>query len=415
MFQNRFVVVTINAPPITRSLRALLLSLLALALVANACSSGGRSAAPTSTTTAAPLPPLGKPNPLGAKWDWARVDKYKPYLASLAGGATFYDFSWCDVESTEGERDWSTIDDVARSARDLGFMLYLKVRTGTCWATVGSGSGGGRRGRKDVSSMPADMAKYEAFLTDTVKRYAPMGVRNYAIENEVNAPIHWAGTSAEYVRLVTAANRAVHAADGNARVMDGGLGSTVYGAAIARRLLEQGKDAEAVSAYQQYYARRFPVRAQQLPQVSDASELRQVLSSGQAARNLDYFDATVRMTKDKLLDDFQIHFYEGHDSVPQLLALLHATLPPDLPLHALEVGQFWPNAPNDEHAHAEELRLTVNQLLDGGVTRVIWLPLAYNPNGRNASELRFGLVDPDGHVRESGRVFAEIAAAHART
>src|SRR5947207_6159351 len=121
MFQNRFVVVTIDAPPVTRWLRALLLSLLALALIGTACSSGGGSAAPTSTTTAAPLPTLGKPNPLGAKWDWARVDKYKPYLASLAGGATFYDFSWCDVEPTEGKRDWSTVDEVARNARDLGF------------------------------------------------------------------------------------------------------------------------------------------------------------------------------------------------------------------------------------------------------------------------------------------------------
>ena len=390
--------------------------MLAMALVAASCSSGGGSAAPkTSSTVAGTPPPLGKPNPLGAKWDWARVDTYKPYLASLSGGATFYDFAWCDVERTEGKRDWSTVDEVARSAHALGFVLYLKVRTGSCWATVHSSDDtGGRRGRKGVSSMPADMAKYEAFLTDTVKRYVPMGVRNYAIENEVNAPIHWSGTSAQYVTLVTAANRAVHAADPNARVMDGGLGSTVYGAAIARHLLEEGKDAEAVTAYQQYYARRFAVRAQQLPQVSTASELRDVLGSGQAARNLEYFDATVRMAKDKLLDDFQLHFYEGKDSVSELVGLLRATLPADLPIHALEVGQFWPDAPDDEHAHAEELRSTVNELLAGGVTRVIWLPLAYNPNGRNASELRFGLVDPDGRVRESGRVFAEIAAAHAR-
>ena len=263
--------------------------------------------------------------------------------------------------------------------------------------------------------MPVDMAKYEGFIGDAVKRYVPLGVQRYAIENEVNAPGHWAGTSGDYVSLVTAAGRAIHAADPNARVMDGGLGSTVYGDAIARRLLDEGRDADAVKAYEQYYARRFKVRAQQLPQVTSAAELRDALNSGQAVRNLEYFDTTVRMVTDKLVDDFQLHFYEAGASVPSLLDLLHATLPPGVAVHATEVGQFWPDAPNDEHAHAEELRLTVNQLLDGGVTRVIWLPLAYNPNGRNASELRFGLVDPDGHVRESGRVFAEIAAAHART
>src|SRR5437660_4704972 len=145
MFLVRFVVVTIDVSPVTKLLRRLLLSLLTMALVATACSSGGGSGAPTtSPTLASTPPPLGKPNPLGAKWDWARVDNYKPYLASLAGGATFYDFAWCDVEPTEGQRDWSTIDGVARNARSLGFELLLKIRTGSCWATRESG-GNGRR------------------------------------------------------------------------------------------------------------------------------------------------------------------------------------------------------------------------------------------------------------------------------
>jgi hypothetical protein len=417
MFRDRFPVVTIDAPAVTGSLRRLFPVLLALVLLAASCSSGSGSGASktSSTTTAAALPPLGKANPLGAKWDWSRLDNFKPYLASISGGATFYDFAWCDVEPTEGTRDWSTVDNVAHMARDLGFELYLKIRTGSCWATVDSGGTGGRRGRKDVSHLPADTAKYQAFLTDAVKRFSPLGVHEYAIENEVNAPLHWADTPKDYVSLVTLAGRAIHAADPNARVADGGLGSTVYGEAIARRLLDEGKDTEAVSAYQQYYARRFAVRAQQLPQVNSASELRDVLSSGQAARNLEHFDATVGLARDKLIDDFEIHFYEKWDNVPALLDLLHATLPPDLPVQVWELGQFWPNAPSDEQVHADELQRAVNGFLNGGVQRVIWLPLAYNPNGRNANELRFGLVDPDGRVRESGRVFAQIAAAHART
>jgi hypothetical protein len=416
MFRVRFPVVTIAAPAVTGSLRRLILVVAAVALVAGACNSGGGKATPkTPTTSGAALAPLGKPNPVGAKWDWPRVDKYKPYLASLSGGATFYDFAWCDVEPKQGKRDWSTVDSVAKSARELGFELYLKIRTGSCWATTDTGGSPRRNARKDVSSMPVDMATYQAFLTDAVKRYSPMGVHEYAIENEVNAPIHWANTATDYVSLVTAAGRAIHAADPAARVVDGGLGSTVYGDAIARRLLDEGKGDEAVRAYEQYYARRFAVRAEQLPSVGSASELRSVLSSGQAARNLEYFDATMQLAQQKLIDDFEIHFYEKGDNVPALVDLLHATLPAGLPVQAWEVGEFWPNAPIDEHTHAEDMRVTVNALLDGGVQRVIWLPLAYNPNGRNASELRFGLVDPDGNVRESGRVFAEIAAAHART
>ncbi|MBV8304182.1 MAG: hypothetical protein JOZ04_08220, partial [Acidimicrobiia bacterium] len=256
------------------------MALTVVALAGTACHSTGNASPTSSTTSAAPIAPLGKPNPLGAKWDWTRLDNFKPYLASISGGATFYDFAWCDVEPSQGRRDWSTVDSVAQGARALGFELYLKIRTGSCWATAGSsgGSGGRRRARKGVSSMPADMSKYEAFLTDTVKRYSPMGVHEYAIENEVNAPIHWAGSSADYVALVTAAGQAIHAASPDARVVDGGLGSTVYGEAIARRLLGEGRESDAVAAYQRYYARRFAVRAQQLPQVSNATELRAALA-----------------------------------------------------------------------------------------------------------------------------------------
>ena len=214
-----------------------------MAVAAVACTSGGGGGARnTATTVGAPLPPLGKPNPLGAKWDWSRLDAFKPYLTAISGGATFYDFAWCDVEPVEGERDWSTVDTVARTARDLGFELYLKIRTGSCWATTaGEGPVRRRAARKAVSSMPADMGAYQAFLTDAVKRFSPLGVHEYAIENEINAPGHWAGTPADYVNLVNAAATAVHGGNPAARVVDGGVGSTVYGHAIARRLLAQGR------------------------------------------------------------------------------------------------------------------------------------------------------------------------------
>jgi hypothetical protein len=383
--------------------------------VAVACPSGGGGGSRTTPTAAANLPPLGRPHPLGAKWDWSRLDAFKPYLAAIAGGATFYDFSWCEVEPQPGRRDWSSVDRVATMARQLGFELYLKVRTGSCWATTAQGGGGRRRqARKDASSMPQNTDTYRAFLTDLVKHYTPFGVHEYAVENEINAPGHWQGTPADYVRLVGIAAAAIHAADPAARVVDGGLGSTVYGHAIARRLLDQGRDADAVAAYQRYYERRFPVRAQQLPQVSNPAEVRDALATDQSVRNLASFDATVQLAQQHVIDVFEVHFYEKWVNVPALLDLLHASLPAALPVQTWELGQFWPDAPADEHVHAEELRHAVTLFLDGGATRVIWLPLAYNPNGRNRSELRFGLVDPNGRVRESGRVFAEIAAAHAR-
>src|SRR4051794_31933813 len=192
-----------------------------VALLAAACSSGGEGKrASSSTSSSSPAtsgsssgavpPPLGKPNPLGAKWDWNRLDAFKPYLASLSGGATFYDFAWCEIEPQPGKRNWASVDRVANSARDLGFELYLKIRTGSCWATSGSGAGNRRRSQKDASSMPKDMRTYESFMSEVVKRYSPLGVHEYAVENEVNAPLHWEGTPADYITLVTAAGRAIH-------------------------------------------------------------------------------------------------------------------------------------------------------------------------------------------------------------
>jgi len=52
-------------------------------------------------------------------------------------------------------------------------------------------------------------------------------------------------------------------------------------------------------------------------------------------------------------------------------------------------------------------------LLAGGVQRVIWLPLAYDPAG-SAGEPRYGLLDPDGTVRPAGDAVRSIAVAAGR-
>jgi hypothetical protein len=243
------------------------------------------------------------------------------------------------------------------------------------------------------------MGEYRGFVTAVVERYAPLGVHEYAIENEVNAPGHWLSTVADYERLVTAGAEAVRAADPKALVADGGLGSTVYGGALAQDLLAQGREVDAVAAYQRYYARRFAVRSEQLPQVSDGSALRAALAGEQLVRNQQYFDATVDLAKRGVIDLFQLHFYEPWDQAAAVVAMVRSKLPVRMPVQAWEVGQFWPDAPTDPVLHATQTTRVVCALFQGGVDRVIWLPLAYNPAGRNASELRFGLLDPDGKMR----------------
>ena len=122
--------------------------------------------------------------------------------------------------------------------------------------------------------MPRDLAAYQRFVSDLVKRYRPDGVTQYAIENEVNAQQYWAGTPAEYESLVRAAASAVRDADPKAQVVDSGISSVAMGMGITDRLLKAGQADAAVAAYQAYFARRVGTRGKQIPPVSDEAGLR---------------------------------------------------------------------------------------------------------------------------------------------
>lgn len=353
----------------------------------------------------------GKANPLGAKWDWSRLDSFTPFLKGLSGGATFYELVWCKVEPRSGQRDWSDVDRVASSSQRLGYQLYLKIRVGSCWATDGEGGHVRGKKRKTASAMPVDLAAYRAFVGDAVRRYAAMGVHEYAIENEPNAANFWEGTPEELERLAVEAASAIRDADPEALVVDPGVSSTAYGVAIAKRLLDSGQPEQAVAAYQRYYARRFPVRGRQLPQVSDEAGLRAALDGEQARINLAFLQLADRLAAGRVVDVRQLHFYEHWENVPALLDYLRATLPPRFPVQAWEVGMFWVDGADEPQARADEVVKTVASLLAGEVRPVIWLPLAFDPGGRHAAEPRYGLLDPDGGVRPAGDAVRSMAAA----
>src|SRR5919198_2434640 len=249
--------------------------LLALAAVAAGCT--GRTArppapAPFQGITGRTVPDAGPT--LGAKWDWSRVQRFTPYLGRLGGGATFYELVWCDVERERGNADWSTPDRVVTSAGRLGYTMFLKLRIGSCWATQERGGQhrGGPNG-KTASAMPADLDAYRTWVGLAVRRYAPLGVHEWAIENEVNAANFWAASPADYQRLTTIAAAAVRAADPAGKVVDCGISSTAYGVAIAADLLLRGRGADAVAAYQRYYARPFQRRGRDFPRGSDEAGL----------------------------------------------------------------------------------------------------------------------------------------------
>ena len=387
--------------------------LLTLAAVASGCTSGhhgGPAPAPPAGIGGRTVPGGGPT--LGAKWDWSRAERFTPYLGRLPAGATFSELVWCDVEPERGRVDWSTPDRVVRSARRLGYAVFLKLRVGSCWATPDPHPDQ-RRGAKGktASAMPADLEAYRAWVDTAVRRYAPLGVHEYAIENEVNAANFWADSPAAYERLAAVAAAAVRAADPRALVVDCGISSTAYGVAIADDLLRRGRAAEAVAAYQRYYSRRFQRRGRDFPEVADGAGLRAALARPEARRSLAFLEVANRLARQRVVDVRQLHFYESWDNLPALLGYVRAAVPPGFPLQAWEVGMFWPGGNGDATARAGELVKTVSLLLAAGVRPLIWLPLAFDPGGRHAGEPRYGLLEPDGRPRPAAAAFQRLAAA----
>lgn len=371
--------------------------------------SGTSSSATTPGTTSTGQAEQGT-TPLGAKWDWGRYDQFQPYLTSLKGGYTYYEVVWCQVEPTQGHPDWSGLDRIATRSRDLGIHLLLKLRVGRCWATGGEAQHARGSKNKTESAMPRDLATYSAWVRAAVTRYSALGVHEYAVENEINSEGFWAGTPAQFEQLATTAATAIRGADPQAKVVDAGLSSTTYGYGIADDLLRKGRDAEAVAAYDTYYRERIGTRGDKIPSVTDRAGLEAVLRSAQGERNLAYLALMTKLAEEKVTDVRQIHFYEASDAVPLLFTYLHAHTPASTPIEAWEVGSFDKSTTDDKARTAEMLR-TVSLVLAGGARLAIWLPLAFDPAGRNPDEPRFGLLDPDGTVRDAGRAFQSLVTA----
>lgn len=390
----------------------------AAALLVTGCGSGDDDPEPAPNpappTSAAPRPPVESAagaQPFGAHWDWSRYEQFLPYLRKLSGSATYHELSWCDIERTEGQRDWSAVDQVAQRSRELGITLNLKIRIGVCWATGGTAQHTRGQANKTESAMPRDIATYQRFVTELVTRYRPYGVTRYAVENEVNAPQYWAGTPDDYVRLVTAAADAIHGADPAARVVDSGISSVAYGFGVVDRLVRAGRIDEAITAYGAYFQRRVGTRGRKIPTVADEATLRRALADETNARNVASLAATEGLLDSGVVQVRQLHFYEHHDGVPALLDYLTAETPAGAPIEAWEVGQFWRDSDGDAASRAEEVVKVTSRLLAGGITQVMWLPLGYNPQNRAGSEVRYGLLEPDGTEREAGRMLAELAEA----
>jgi hypothetical protein len=329
----------------------------------------------------------------------------------MSGTVTFDELVWCDVEPSKGTFSWRSQDKVAQNAQALGIHLLLKIRVGVCWATGGQAQHVRGRADKTESAMPQDLDTYKAFVAQVVKRYSAYGVSEYAFENEVNSPSYWSGSPSDYTRLVEAGAEAARAADPTVVLADAGMSSTSYGYGIADRLLRQGDDAAAVAAWNSYFSRRIGTRGEQIPRVSSAVDLRTALESAQGQRNLQYLQVATSLATDRVTDVRQVHFYEEWTAAPLLLGYLHAETPQGTPIEAWEVGSFWKGATASSDQRADDMVRVEAELLAGGMRLALWLPLAAQADNRRGEEVRYGLLDPDGAVRQSGRAMQSLVAA----
>jgi hypothetical protein len=368
----------------------------------------GDTGGPSATTTTAP----GPATPMGAKWDWARFSEFSPFLKSVAGGSTYYEVVWCDIEKKQGSPDWSALDQVATRSREVGATLLLKLRVGRCWATPGDAQHQRGSKSKTESAMPTDLAAYREWVRTAVSRYSKLGVHEYAIENEINSQSFWGGTPEQFTTLAEAASAEIRASDPQAKVVDAGLSSTSYGYGIADWLLRQGREADALAAFNAYYERRIGTRGEQIVAVNSRAQLDGALKSEQGQRNLTYLGVMRDLAARKVVDIRQIHFYEKYSSVPLLFSYLRADTPAGTPIQAWEVGNFDKSGSTvNDAAKSDEVLKTMSLVLAEGATVAIWLPLAFDPGGRNSNEPRYGLLEPDGQVRQAGRIFEAMVEA----
>jgi len=347
--------------------------------------------------------------PVGAKWDWGRYSAFTPYLGNLAGSFTTYELVWCQIEKTPGQWRWFHVDKVVSQTRALGIQLGLKVRTGACWATK-SGAQSVRGGKDKTESVPpANMKAYELFLRRAVHRYAPLGVTEWAIENEINSAQMWRGSMADYVTLATTAAQVIRSIQPNAVIVDPGLSSSTNGLGLVNWLIQQGHGEQALQVYNTYFAYRTN-RRDKLPTVSTLPDLMQVMGSAYVTSALKVVATVQNLMANGVFDVRQVHFYESWVNVPALLAWLRATDPPHTPIEAWETGQYQLDSSASDQERALEAAKTVALMLAGGARRVVWLPLAYSPTGRHSNEPRYGLLDPDGTARPAGVMVADLVA-----
>lgn len=133
---------------------------------------------------------------------------------------------WGNLEPSQGERHWETLDLLVSEFQEAGFQrIHLVLMADSPWASIAPTNGGGAEG-KNTFPKAEFVDEYAAFVRDVVERYDGDGVEDmaglrypiydYAVEAEFSG--FWPGSADDYLRLLRIAYPAIHAANPAARV-----------------------------------------------------------------------------------------------------------------------------------------------------------------------------------------------------
>ena len=122
------------------------------------------------------------------------------------------DVPWFADEPSPGTYTWGSTDTAIRDAVADGLTVDAILAYAPSWAT-------------SMTGQPS-ASDYATFATAAVKRYAPLGVHVWELWNEENLGWTWNNevNVTSYGNVLEAGYRAVHAADGHAVAVLGGLG-----------------------------------------------------------------------------------------------------------------------------------------------------------------------------------------------
>lgn len=271
--------------------------------------------------------------------------------------------NWGRVEPLPGRYDWSASDQLVSVARTNGLKVLGFLGFSTHWNTTAPASVTNRGDRELFP--PADLAAWERYVETIVRRYAA-DVEYWEVWNEPDLAGFWAGTPAQYARLLAIAAKAAKRANPNAKIVLGGL--ALGGARLDPNFLADILSDPANPAAQSF----------------DVMNLHVYGTVGEAQRRMSY--------------------------VKRELARFGVS---NRPIWVTEVGYSSDPALQNEGRYQGErgqaawLRTMLPHLLDLGATRVFWYSAYDSPTDASKAR-RHGLLDTTMRPKASYHTYQEL-------